>query len=471
MPSDKLIKIEPITFPDQGLTLSEASVPPTGDMLRTPPADVLATLRRHMLADGFDLVLDLDESQGPWFVDARTKERYLDLFGFFASLPLGFNHPKMREPAFLRDLTRASLLKPTNSDVYTPELAEFVETFATTTLPPAFRRRTFFIEGGALAVENALKAAFDWKVQKNFARGRTTEIGTRVIHFRQAFHGRSGYTLSLTNTFDPRKTRWFPKFDWPRIENPKRTFPETPASLAATIALEERARVGIEEALARHGEDIAALIIEPIQSEGGDNHFRPEFLRWLRGFCTQNEIILIFDEVQTGLGGTGRWWAFEHFDVMPDIFAFGKKVQVCGIAATERLDEVESVFRVSSRINSTFGGNLADMVRSRRYIEIIAEDDLLRNVRETGAILLDGLRGIEARTGGKIRNARGLGFLVAFDLPDTDARGRFRLALYRRHLLALPSGECSIRFRPPLDLPAGAAARALEIVEAALAEF
>jgi L-lysine 6-transaminase len=173
---------------------------PTG---RIAPADVHATLARHMLADGYDMVLDLEKSQGRRLWDARSGRWILDMFSFFATLPVGLNHPRLRDPEFLARLTRAALANPANSDIYTVEFAEFVEVFGRVA-QPAYLPHAFFVAGGTLGVENALKAAFDWKVRRNFRKGCREEKGHQVLHFREAFHGRSGYTLSMTNTADPR---------------------------------------------------------------------------------------------------------------------------------------------------------------------------------------------------------------------------------------------------------------------------
>src|SRR5262249_20793199 len=159
--------------------------------------------------------------------------------------------------------------------------------------------RYFFIDGGALAVENALKAAMDWKVRKNLAAGRG-ERGTAILHFEHAFHGRSGYTMSLTNT-DPRKTDYFAKFPWPRLPAPCIDFSLHEAEAKENVlARERRAEAEIQKIIARSGTDLAAVIIEPIQGEGGDNHFRAEWFRTLRRICDESDILLIFDEVQTG---------------------------------------------------------------------------------------------------------------------------------------------------------------------------
>jgi L-lysine 6-transaminase len=345
-------------------------------------------------------------------------------------------------------------------------MAEFVATLSRT-VPDSLNQKMFFIEGGALAVENALKTAFDWKVRRNLKAGRE-EKGYQVIHFRQAFHGRTGYTLSLTNTADPRKTDFFPKFDWPRVSNPKLSFPLTADVLEQVEKAEEQSLAEIKQALRENSNDIAALIIEPIQGEGGDNHFRAEFLQQLRELADEEEFLLVFDEVQTGFGATGKWWAFEHFDVQPDIFAFGKKAQVCGICATDRIDDVDSVFKVSSRINSTWGGNLVDMVRCQRYVEIIEEDALLENASKVGALLLEGLEQLETTYAEKVSNSRGRGMMVAFDLPNPKTRDAVLEEMVEVGVIGLSSGLQAIRFRPPLSLSLDEAAEGLRRLEMAL---
>ena len=434
--------------------------------VQSPDAvNVHERLSHHILTDGYPVVLDLEKSHGPYLHDAKSGRDLLDFFTSFSTVPIGYNHPGLKEPAFLERLMAAAINKPANSDLYTPEFAGFVEAFART-VPDELNQHLFFVSGGALAVENALKAAFDWKHRKNIAANRAKK-GSMVIHFHEAFHGRSGYTLSLTNT-DPRKTDFFPKFEhWPRIINPKLTFPETEEGLSTTLALEQQAVSEIERAVDRYGHDIAALILEPIQGEGGDNHFRPEFLQELRHLADEHEFLLVFDEVQTGFGTTGKWWCFEHMDVLPDIFAFGKKTQTCGIAASRRLDEVDSVFEVSSRINSTWGGNLVDMVRCHRVIEVIEEEDLLKRAARSGEQLLAGLRDMETRFIG-MNNSRGLGLFLAFDLPDGKTRNRMLGELRDGGLMGLASGERSIRFRPSLIIDDKHVAEGLEKLETVL---
>jgi L-lysine 6-transaminase len=427
------------------------------------PADVHPTLGRTILADGLDLVFDYEKSHGSWLHDSRSGREYLDFLTFFGSNPIGFNHPRMKDPEFVQVLNRVAQLKPALSDLYTVEYAWFVDTLRRLAMPPHLTH-AFFIEGGALANENALKIAFDWKVRRNQAKGIPGTKGQQIIHFREAFHGRSGYTLSLTNT-DPIKTDYFPKFPWPRVSNPKLRFPVTPEVERDVIAAEQRAVEEIRRAFADNPDDIAAIILEPIQAEGGDNHFRPEFLRTLQALCHEHACLLIFDEVQTGIGITGRMWAHEHWDLRPDVVAFGKKTQVCGCLAGPRVDEEpQNVFRVGSRINSTWGGGLTDMVRFARYLEVIDEERLVDNARVVGERLLRGLVEIQPGTDGLMSNARGLGLMIAFDLPDGETRTRVHRQLVENGLLLLTCGPRSIRFRPSLNLTAADADAALDIV-------
>ena len=416
------------------------------------PKNVHETLKRHQLADGFSFVFDLDRSHGSWLFDSRENVEYLDFFTCFASWPLGYNHPGFREPKFQAALLQAALNNPSNSDLYTTHMAEFVETFATHVTPKGFPYH-FWISGGALAVENAIKVAFDWKAHKLGAQMTDDGASLSVLHFRQAFHGRSGYTMSLTNT-DPRKIALFPKFAWPRVHNPAIEF-NFDGQIANDVAAEEaKSCAEIEKAFRDGNNRIAAILIEPMQGEGGDNHFRTEFLKKLRQYADENEALLVFDEVQTGFFGSGKPWMWEHHGVKPDVVAFGKKTQVCGLYAGPRVDEVkDNVFHVPSRINSTWGGNLTDMVRARRIIELIVENDCCGNVARQGARFVQGLRTL-GKERGAFTNVRGLGSLAAFTLPTVEARNQLLADMRTKKFLALPAGERSIRFRMPLNVTA-----------------
>lgn len=455
---------EPLSTSPTGNGSADHSYEP---MFAVDAKDVHKELKKHMLADGFSLVLDLEKSHGATMVDAATGKNFLDFFTCFASIPVGINHPAMTDTAFINYIGRCALNKPSNSDLYTEAMATFVKTFFELAVPSHFRYG-FFIEGGALAVENALKTAFDWKVRRNFKKGYTSEHGYKILHFRQAFHGRSGYTMSLTNT-DPTKTKYFPGFNWPRVLNPSVRFPLNDENLAYVQQQEQQAIEEIKQAFVENRDEIAAIIIEPIQGEGGDNHFRPEFLQELRRLADENEALLIFDEVQTGVGITGTMWVHEQLGVQPDIMAFGKKMQVCGIVAGPRVDEVEdNVFHTPSRINSTWGGNLVDMVRATRYLEIIHNERLTENARTSGEYLLQQLHALAGEYPDILSNVRGRGLFCAFDLPTDEQRDAFRKHCYEEGLLILGAGTRSMRFRPPLTLTTAQIDEGIDIIKRSL---
>jgi len=440
--------------------------------LNIEPRQVDAVLKKHILKDGMDLVMDLERSQGTYVYDSKNERRLLDFFTCFATIPLGYNHPKLlNDETFKHHLLAAALVNPSNSDIYTTQYAHFLETFDRVAIP-SYLPHAFFIAGGSLAIENAMKVAMDWKVQKNYAKGYTRELGHKILHFQQAFHGRSGYTLSVTNT-DPGKTRYFAKFnDWPRVSNPKIHFPFSDESYDDLLRREDLAVRQIEMAFAEHKDDIAAIIIEPIQAEGGDNHFRPEFFVRLRQLADQHEALLIYDEVQVGVGASGTFWCHEQFgpDARPDILAFGKKMQVCGILAGRRVDEVpDNCFTVPSRINSTWGGNLVDMVRADRILQVIEEDNLCQAAAQNGAYLQERLHALAAQFPTKVTNVRGRGLLCAFDLPTTAQRNHFIAEGMKHNVMFLGCATHSIRFRPALVMGREDIDRGAEVMEQIIA--
>ncbi|MCA5006837.1 L-lysine 6-transaminase [Sphingobacterium bovistauri] len=421
-------------------------------------------LAQHILADGMPFTMDLNKSYKSYVVDTDGNE-YLDMFSMFASSPIGYNHPYILEN--VKQLEAAAINKLALSDMYTDSYAEFLKTFERVAIPKELSY-AFFIDGGTLAVENALKVAFDWKTRLNLSKGIDQEA-SQVIHFKQAFHGRSGYTLSLTNTKDPRKHMYFPKFDWPRITNPKLHFPITEENLAETISVENQALAQINASIAKNPADVACLIVESIQAEGGDNHFRKEFFQELRRICDEHDILLILDEVQTGIGMTGKMWCYEYYDIIPDIIAFGKKTQVCGILANrEKIDRVEkNVFKESSRINSTFGGNLVDMIRFKLILEVIERENLVAKAEEMGKYLLGKIEKL-IEENPNLSNSRGKGLLCAFDFDTVENRDAFIKKTMENKLLILGCGEKSVRFRPHLTVSVEDIDKTFELVRKSL---
>lgn len=411
------------------------------------PSQVHPIVKQYTIGDGLTIVPSLRRSHESWVYDELTKKQYLDCFSMHASMALGWNNSRLvYEADKLADICHHN---PTNSDLYCEPYAEFIEAFAKVT--PDFKHY-FFISGGTLAVENALKAAFDYKAQKlNYSDDK--EVDFDVIHLKEAFHGRSGYCLSLTNT-GLTKTKWFPQFKWTRILNPKIHFPmdKDEVSEAEEYSLGQ----------AKHALDtgrVAAIIIEPIQGEGGDNHFRREYFKRLRELADTYDVMLIFDEVQTGVGLTGKMWCYQHFGVVPDMLCFGKKTQVCGFASTDKIDQApNNVFKISSRINSTWGGNLMDMVRASIILDIIEDEDLVDNANHVGGYMLAELELL------KLDNLRGRGLMIAFDHKKRDK-------LYSelcKEMICLKCGENGIRLRPPLTFSEEDADMACEIVHHAM---
>lgn len=392
-------------------------------------------LSKYILThDAFEV--DVKKSKGVWIANTKG-ELFLDCDSQFASQALGWNHPKLL--AQKERLAEISLHKLTNSDVYSHEYCEFVKSFAS--ICEDFKH-FFFVEGGTLGVENALKAAFDWKANiLGIGEPYTNKLD--VIHLKQAFHGRSGYTLSLTNTV-PNKTDLFPKFNWTRIKNPSLKFPVTRKVEREVRKLESESLEQAEKALRTNL--VAAIILESIQGEGGDNHFTPEYFKSLRELADKYQAMLILDEVQSGVGLTGKMWAYQHFGIVPDMICFGKKTQICGFCSTDRIDTADkNVFNTQSRINSTWGGSIVDMVRFTIINQIIREENLVQNAEEVGKYLLEKLQSLP------LENVRGRGLMIAFDLPDAEARDKF-LEKAKTKMTLLPCGERSIRLRPSLIL-------------------
>ncbi|EFQ24018.1 L-lysine 6-transaminase precursor [Aminomonas paucivorans DSM 12260] len=441
-----------------------------------PTNQVFPEIEKYLLRDGFDIIIDMEKSQGSHIVNALNGDKWLDFYTFFASAPFGMNHPKLANDEFKEKIFRAAINKVANSDIYTHEMAEFVKTFGEVAVPQGFNH-VFFIDYGTLAVENTFKVAMDWKVRKLLAAGKISKgdavagrKGTKVLHFNDAFHGRSGYTLTVTNTHDPNKYQYFAKYDWPRVINPKMSFP-LEENLGMVEWLESVSIKQIKQAIANNPDDICAIILETIQGEGGDNHFRTEYMQQLRQIADENDILLIFDEVQCGMGVTGKMWAWEHHaPVKPDIFSFGKKAQICGLVAGPRIDEVQdNCFKVSSRINSTWGGTVVDMVRAQRYLEIYRDEKILDYVSHTaGPRLLNGLQEIRKEFPDMVRNVRGKGLFCAYDIVSPELRDKFIKTCWSEKMLILPCGDNSVRFRPALNVPLEDIDKGLEITRQCL---
>ncbi len=423
---------------------------------------VVERLQKHVLADGERVIVDLDRSHGSILVDAESGQEMVDLHGFIASLPIGYNHPSVVEDdAYQKKLNKASQYRVAIPDIYQVYYADFVEAFAST-FPAEFQQHLFFIDGGSVAVENAMKTAMDYKLRRNFNRDVHGK-GYQVMHLKNAFHGRTGYCISVTNTNDPRKFAHFAKFDWPRIDVPSLYF-DLEGTAHRDVEGEERALAQMRRILGYcRVDDVCAILLETIQGEGGDRHLSEEFLKGVHALTREFDCLLIFDEVQCGFGTTGKWWAFEHTGVSPDLIAFGKKTQTCGVAANHHIDSVPNTFTTPSRISSTWGGQLTDMVRCEKIIQVVREENLLSNIAVQGEYLLSRLREFAQQTQ-LIANVRGRGGFLGFDVADMAIRDQIREAAKQAGCLFLVCGEVSLRFRPALTIQQSEIDRGLEIL-------
>lgn len=505
----------------------------------------------------YDFLLDLPNSKGSW-LKTEDGRNFINFHAFFAADALGPNYTPYVTRLLSLLMKHPSCLvssRISNSDFPLREVAVSIMLFRQFTLKNEADWYLFFIDGGALAVENAIKIAQDWKVRLNFKRQinkhlhyrdfvnaaivgdegeaeklfailkgyhmvdaqgdvapqvtRTmtpgvladwmrkagmfeslseqdcrnkceqlltvlrsfTEIkGHKIIHFHRAFHGRSGYTLTMTNT-KSEKSKYFLQHDWPCVPSPHmRHMNLNDGELKQLQADEAQTLAVIQDILKSDEPDIAAIIIEPIQSEGGDRHFRPAFLQALQHLCRTNHLLFMCDEVQTGMGITGKPFASDHMGIEPDVITFGKKSQVCGVFARKaRIDEVaDNVFNVPSRINSTFGGNNFDYVRLGLICECLMTDKVLDNVNREAAFLNQTLQKLQHKYPNLVLNVRGLGLLCAFDLPTTRMRDALIKQAFEDELLLLGCGEKTIRFRPVLTVTRAELEEGLHRLEQAL---
>lgn len=364
----------------------------------------------------------------------KAGTRYLDFTAGIAVCGLGHSHPEFtaRVAAQLGKLVHVSNLYFNDQQVLA----------AKAITDRSFAKRVFFCNSGSEANEAAMKLARRYQAVVAGQPQRTTFVSTI-----NSFHGRSFATVAITGQAKYRE-------GFGPLVGPVEFIPYNDLEAAARM-LEQRTA--------------CAIIVEPIQAEGGIITAAPGYLAGLRRLCDDTGTLLIFDEVQTGVGATGKWWAYEHYGVTPDIVCFAKKLQVGGIFVGDRIDDTENVFTKPGRINSTWGGGLVDMVRATRILEIIVDEDLLANAKARGDELLRGLMKIQERHP-IVDGARGLGLLCAFDLPDGAKRDAAIKRCFADGMLVLSCGSRTVRFRPSLNVTAEIIAEGLKRLEKAITE-
>lgn len=407
------------------------------------------------------VVMDAEASQGVWLQDLDGNV-FLDLFGSFALGALGYNHPALLATASSPAFARAAA-NPTSTPFLTaPDWLDFVHQVQTR-WAPAGMGSMYCVDGGGEGVESALKAAFIVHGEaRRRAQGRSPDplqMSTEeqaawmdnastdavVVAFEGAFHGRGLGPLSATHSKLLHKAD-LPAFPWPKVPFPANRWPL--AQHAEDNAREEaRCVAELERVLDAHAGRVAAILVEPIQSEGGDRHASPAFFQAVQRLAGLAGAAFVLDEVQTGVGTSGRLWATEHLDLPrpPDLLCFGKKMQMGGFFSTQ-----EFAITQFGRMYQTRNGDRCKAQLAQTVLHTIEVEGLLANVQQTGAIFLDGLQQLCQRHPSLLSQARGRGFLLAFDLPTPAARDEFNRRALARGVFATYTGSRSVRLRPHL---------------------
>jgi 4-aminobutyrate aminotransferase len=338
------------------------------------------------------------------------------------------------------------LLHYSASDFYLPIYSEMCEALAQTA-PLEDRVRVFLTNSGAEAVEGALKLA-------RYATRRPY-----VISFYGSFHGRTYGAMSLTSS----KSKYHAHFG-----------PMLPGVYHAPYAGAEQDTFDyLENTLFRYELDpheVAAVFLEPIQGEGGYIVPPPGWTEQLEALCDRYGILLVADEVQSGMGRTGKMWAIEHTDAEPDILVSAKGL-ASGLplgAFLARADLMET-WGVGAH-GSTYGGSPIPCAAGLATLEVIRSEGLLDNATAQGDFLLDGLRRLQGEQPAMLRDVRGVGLMIGVELPDGQVAEAVQEAAFRRGLLVLEAGENVIRMSPPLVITREHAETALRLFGEAVRE-
>lgn len=427
---------------------------------------------RYQDARTVHLYQDAKRSLGNYLVDVDGNV-ILDVYGHIAALPVGYNHPDLLAAWHDGRFDWAAGYRPALGIAPPAEWVDLVERTLMRIAPKGLGKLVT-VTTGSEAVENAIKAAFirlarrrrggaaasDAELAASMLNAQPGVNAFKIVSFEGGFHGRSLGALSLTRSKPIHKLD-IPAFDWPMIPFPALRFPLADHA-AENRAAEARSLEALEAVFAVHSEDVAAVIVEPIQGEGGDRHASASFFRELRRRTSERGVALILDEVQTGGGATGTLWAHEAFGLSepPDIVTFSKKMQLGGYYCRDEFAPAEPF-----RIFNTFLGDPLRGAQLEVILEIIEKGRLLENVKATGAWLLTALEDLAIRYPALLSGARAQGTFAAIDAPDAATQARLLAALRARGLEVGGSGARSVRFRPALVLLPRHAAEAMSILE------
>ena len=395
----------------------------------------------------FQRKIDFDKSHGSYLVDKDSQKEYLDFFGQYSTLALGYNHKIFSSREYLEDIKRVAHQKITNCEILSDESSEFDKMFRKYTSNRYFTHYHYSCTG-ALAIEAAIKTAMDYKGGGHHS----------VITFKGSFHGINSYGGFLTCRFEPVKNRLkgFPKIMEKPFNNPVIEYKN--GKSVVNFEFVSEVLNNIEDRI-KLDNNVCAILVEPIQCTYGDFYFPKEFFTGIREIASRYDIPLIFDEIQIGFGGTGKIWYHEHLPITPDILVFGKKTQLSGIAVQKKFSKI---FDNSIRLEVTWDSDIIDMIRCKYIIKAYKKFDVLNNVNSKAELLSKKLSSVS-----KIHNVRNSGLLFAFDFPDNRARNLFVKNLVKNQMLCNPTRELTVRLRPNLFVTKNEIDHAVSIIQEA----
>jgi len=409
---------------------------------------MLDELGKYVIATPYPFVIDLERSEGMYLATVDG-DRLFDWTGYYGSKLIGHNYPGLYEPEYVKRLVRAANNKVANPDFLTPECLEYYRLLRR--LAPASMENpqleVYAVNSGAEAVENMMKYLVAKFNQKRMKDGKP-QGNRRFLYFDKAFHGRTVFALGVTQTIDPVATKDFHGLTaGGNIKLPFPTF-YSERSYQENLKSAERSLQQVESALSLMSDEIVGIIVEPIQGAGGHRVALPEFFRGLSKLAHEFGVYLAFDEVQTGLGATGKMWGIDHFELpfAPMAVATGKKFGNGVVYMRESLDDV-------GVLDSTWGGTLADMVRVVREMEIVEAEELIPKAAENGEYLAEVLRGLCREFPQAASNVRGLGLYQGFSLATPKLKSdTIRIARESTSTLLLGAGNRTVRLRPNLSV-------------------